>query len=169
MYYNCFWFHQLKRQGAIILYTPLFKEIQKRFTENLWTWKHSLMQLPIETCSSTSNSLIIIGNFWKHLTLIHIKASFFVLYTVIPGYFNELIYEIMKWNISKIKHHSYEVLNLQVYLIVLVLTHAILWDFLQRKGDFYYRNAIFSTFTPWKWIFSNALNHKCSLQWRIHN
>ena len=94
---------------------------------------------------------------------------FFVLYTVIPGYFNEFIYEIMKWNISKIKHHSYEVLNLQVYLIVLVLTHAILWDFLQRKGDFYYRNAIFSTFTPWKWIFSNALNHKCSLQWRIHN
>ena len=56
--------------------------------------------------------------------VIHIKASFFVLYTVIPGYFNEFIYEIMKWNISKIKHHSYEVLNLQVYLIVLVLTHG---------------------------------------------
>ena len=40
---------------------------------------------------------------------------------VIPGY--EFIYEIMKLNISKIKHHNYEVLNLQVYLIVLVLTH----------------------------------------------
>ena len=25
---------------------------------------------------------------------------------------------------------------------------VILGDFLQRKGDFYYRNAIFSTFTP---------------------
>ena len=99
-----------------------FKDTQKQFTENLWTWKHSFMHLPIEICSSTSNSLIIIGNFWKHLTLIHIKASFFVLYTVIPGYFNEFVYEIMKWKISKIKHHSYEILNLQVYLIV--LTHG---------------------------------------------
>ena len=54
-----------------------FKDTQKQFTENLWTWKHSFMHLPIEICSSTSNSLIIIGNFWKHLTLIHIKASFF--------------------------------------------------------------------------------------------
>ena len=99
------------------------KDTQKQFTENLWIWKHSLMQLPIEICSSTSNSLIIIGNFWKHLTLIkHIKDSFFVLYKIIPGYFNELIYEIMKWNISKIKHRSYEALNLQVYLIVLAFT-----------------------------------------------
>ena len=78
-----------------------FKDTQKQFTENLWTWKHSFMHLPIEICPSTLNSLIIIGNFWKHLTLIHIKASFFVLYTVIPGYFNEFMYEIMKWNISK--------------------------------------------------------------------
>ena len=63
---------------------------------------------------------------WKLLKTLDfntIKASFFVLYTVIPGYFNEFIYEIMKWNISKIKHHSYEVLNLQVYLIVLVLNY----------------------------------------------
>ena len=31
----------------------------------------------------------------------------------------------MKLNISKIKkHHNYEVLNLQVYLIILVLTHG---------------------------------------------
>ena len=30
----------------------------------------------------------------------------------------------MKWNILKIKHHSYEVLNLQIYLIVLVLSHG---------------------------------------------
>ena len=29
----------------------------------------------------------------------------------------------MKWKISKIKYHTYEVLNLQVYLTVLVLTH----------------------------------------------
>ena len=57
-----------------------FKDTQKQFTENLWTWKHSFMHLPIEICSSTSNSLIIIGNFWKHLTLIYIKASFFLFF-----------------------------------------------------------------------------------------
>ena len=95
------------------------KDTQKQFTENLWAWFYALT---IEICSSTLNSLIIIGNFWKHLTLI--KASLFVLYKVIPGYFNEFIYEIVKWNISKIKHHNYEVLKLQVYLIVLVLTHG---------------------------------------------
>ena len=53
-----------------------FKDTQKQFTENLWTWKQ-FFALTIEICSSTSNSLIIIWNFWKHLTLIHIKASFF--------------------------------------------------------------------------------------------
>ena len=95
------------------------KDTQKQFTENLWAWFYALT---IEICSSTLNSLIIIGNFWKHLTLI--KASLFVLYKVIPGYFNEFIYEIVKWNISKIKHLSYEVLNLQVYFIVLMLTHG---------------------------------------------
>ena len=52
-----------------------FKNTQKQFTENLWTWKYSFMHLPIEICSSASNSLIIIGNFWKHLTLK--KTSFF--------------------------------------------------------------------------------------------
>ena len=88
------------------------KGTQKQFTENLWTWKHSFMQLLIEIGPSTSSSLIIVGNFLKNLILIHIKASFFVLHTVIPGYLNEFIYEIMKWNNSKIKHHTYEVLNL---------------------------------------------------------
>ena len=97
-----------------------FKDTQKQFTKNLWTWKYSFMHLSIETGSSTSNSLIIIGNFWKHLTLIHCQVFlFFVRYTFLPGYFNEFRYEIMKWNISKIKHHSYQVLNLQVYFIVL--------------------------------------------------
>ena len=27
-----------------------FKDIQKQFTENLWTWKHSFMLLPTEIC-----------------------------------------------------------------------------------------------------------------------
>ena len=77
---------------------------------------------------------------------------FLVLCTVIPGYFNEFIYEIMKLNISKIKHHTYEVLNLQVYILnsfgINSWRPVKLRDFLQRKGDFYYRNVIFSTFTP---------------------
>ena len=34
------------------------------------------------------------------------------------------MYEIMKWNISEIKHHTYEVLNMYVYLIFWVLTHG---------------------------------------------
>ena len=128
------------------LYIP--RKWIERYTETVhWKsldMKHNFMHSPIEICSSTSNSLIIIGNFWKHLTLIHIKASFFVLYTVIPGYEFIYIYEIMKWNISKIKHHNYEVLNLQVYLIVLMLTHGNLsfW------GIFCRANVIFITGMP---------------------
>ena len=80
------------------------------------------MHLPIEHLFFNFN--FTIGNCRKHLALMHIKTSFFVLYTVISGYFNEFIYEMMKWNLSKIKHHSYEVLNLQIYLIVLMLTHG---------------------------------------------
>ena len=57
-----------------------FKDTQKQFTENLWTWKHSFMHLPIEICSSTLNSLIIIGNILKHLTLIQIKVSLFLFF-----------------------------------------------------------------------------------------
>ena len=49
------------------LYTFLkseFKDTQNQCTENLWRWwKHCFMHLPIEICPSTSNSLIIIGNF----------------------------------------------------------------------------------------------------------
>ena len=111
------------RQPYTFLKSEL-KDTQKQFTENLWTWKHSFMHIPIEICSSTSNSVIIIENFWKQLALIDMEASFFVLFGFIPAYFNEFIYEMMKWNISKIKHHSYEVLNLQVYWIALVLIHG---------------------------------------------
>ena len=99
------------------------QDTQKQFTENLWTWKHNFIHLLIEICSSTSvwSSLETFENAWLYT---YQGFLFFVLYTVISGYLNELIYEIMKWNISKIKDHSCEVLNLQVYLIVLVLTHG---------------------------------------------
>ena len=40
----------------------------------------------------------------------------------------------MKWNISKIKHHRYEVLNLQVCLLVLVLTHGNVYG---NSGGFF--------------------------------
>ena len=74
---------------------------------------------------------------------------FFVLYTVTPGYFNELIYEIMKYlkdktpQLGSIKPAS--VLN---SFGINSWKPVIMGNFLQRKGNFYYRNAIFSTFTP---------------------
>ena len=101
-----------------------FKDTQKQFTENLWTWKHSFMHLPIEICSSTSNSLIIIGNFWKHLTLIHIKASFFCsLYS-----YSWLFQWIDIWN-NEIKYRKDQTPQLwsikpASIFIVLVLTHG---------------------------------------------
>ena len=78
------------------------------------------MLLPIEICSSTTNSVTIIGYLLKTLDFNTYQGVLFLFLIVIPGYFNGLIYEIMKRNISKIKHHSYEVLTLQVYLTVLV-------------------------------------------------
>ena len=111
-------------------YTFLESELkgtQKQFAKNIWTWKYSFMHLPIESCSSTINSLIIIGNFRKHSTLIHIKAYvlllFFIYYLVIPVYFNEFIYEMVKWNRAKIKNYNYEVLNLQEYVTMFAITH----------------------------------------------
>ena len=57
-----------------------FKDTQKQFTENLWTWKHCFMHLSTEIYPSMSNSLTIIGNFQKHLTLIHITVFFFLFF-----------------------------------------------------------------------------------------
>ena len=92
-----------------------FKDTQKQFTENLWTWKHSFMHLPTEICPSISNSLIIIRNLLKHLTLIHIKASFFCSSYSYSWLF-QLIYicnnEIKYSKIRYLKHLTYEVLNL---------------------------------------------------------
>ena len=109
-----------------------FKDTQKQFTENLRTWKHSFMHLPIEICSSTSNSLVIIWNFLKHLTLIHIKAAFFCSLHNYSWFFQWIYIWNNEFNISKIKHHSYEVLNQQVYFIVLVKP-VILGDFFEKK------------------------------------
>ena len=109
-----------------------FKDTQKQFTENLRTWKQSFMHLPIEICSSTSNSLVIIWNFLKHLTLIHIKAAFFCSLHNYSWFFQWIYIWNNEFNISKIKHHSYEVLNQQVYFIVLVKP-VILGDFFEKK------------------------------------
>ena len=41
----------------------------------------------------------------------HSKPSFFfVFYIIIPVSFNNFLYDIMKWNIAKIKNHNYDVL-----------------------------------------------------------
>ena len=66
---------------------------------------------------------------WKILKTLDLntyQGFLFWLFIVFSGYFNEFIYEIMKWNISKIKHHSYEVINLQVYLIISMLTQFMI-------------------------------------------
>ena len=116
------------------------KDTQEQFTENLWT-------LTIEIFPSTSNSLITIGNFLKHLTLVHIRVSFFCsLYSY--SWLLQWIYICSnEMNIWKIKYHSYKVLNLQVNLIVLVLTHGNQWFlgiflekrwFLLQKCNFFY-------------------------------
>ena len=91
------------------------KDIQKQFTENLWKLKHSLTPLPIEICSSTSSSLIIIANFWKHLILIHIKASF----SCSLCSYSWLFQWIYMWNneMKYLKDQSYEVLKPQLWSI----------------------------------------------------
>ena len=141
------------------------KDTEKQFTENLWTWKDSFMLLPIEICSSTLNSLIIIGNFWKHLTLIHIKASFFCsLYS-----YSWLFQWIDIWN-NEMKYLKYKTPQLWSINPAGILNSfgvnswkpVILQNVLQRKDDFYYRNAILSTFSLWKQLFTKVLNHKCS-------
>ena len=82
---------------------------------------------------------------------------------LIPGYFNKFIYEIM----NEISQRSPQLWSIKPAIIldsfgVNSWKPVILGNFLQRKGDFNYRNAIFSTFTSWKWIFTKVLNHKRS-------
>ena len=101
----------------------------QRYTETVH-WK-SLNMKTLFYALINSNLSFYVKQFDHHLKLsktldfnTYHGFLFFVLYTVIPGYFKEFLYEIMKLNISKIKHHIYKVLNLQVHLIVLVLTHG---------------------------------------------
>ena len=165
MYYNYSRFHQLKLQGAIICSKKVNWKIHRNNSLKIFKHKNSFMHLPIEVCFWTLNSFIIIENFWKHLTLIISRLPlFFVLYTVTPGYFNEPIYEIMKWNISKIKHHSYEILNMQVYLIVLVLTHGNLqfWGISCKEKVIFITGMPFFLLLPLESKFLQVLNHKCS-------
>ena len=125
MYYNCSRFHHLKLHGAIIHSKKVNWKIHRNSSLKIFEHENIIL------CTYHRNLFFNFKQFdhhWKLLKTLDFNTYqgflFFVLYTVIPGYFNEFIYEIMKWNISKIKHHSYEVLNLQVYLIVLVLTHG---------------------------------------------
>ena len=84
-------------------YTSLkseFKDTQKQFTENHWTWKHSFMRLPIELSFNFKQ----FDHHWKLL-----KTFEGLLVFVLPGYFNEFLYEITKWNTSTIKPHLWSI------------------------------------------------------------
>ena len=117
-----------------------YKDTQKQFTENLWAWKD---EHPLTNRNFFFNlkQFDHCSKLLKRLKFKNIKGSFFVFYTVIPGYFNEFIYEIMKLNISKIKHHSNEVLNQQVYL-------EIFWRFFAKKRWFLLQGCHFFYFYP---------------------
>ena len=164
-YYNCSQFHQLKLQGAFILSQKVNWRIHRNSL--LKNFGHEKIVL----CTYHRNLFFIFKQFdhhWKLLKTLDCNTYqgflFLFFYTVIPGYFNEFIYEIMKRNISRVKYHNYKVLNLQVYLNSFGVNSwkpVILGHFLQKRW-FYYKNAIFSTFTLWKWIFTKVLNHKCS-------
>ena len=124
-YYDCSRFHQLKPQGVLIRSQKVNWKIHRN--SSLKIFEHENIVL----CTYHRNLFFNFKQFdhhWKLLKTLDFNTYqcflFFVLYMVIPGCFIECIYEKMEWNISKMKHHSYEVLNLQVYLIVLVLSHG---------------------------------------------
>ena len=77
-----------------------FKDTQKQFTENLWTWRHGFMHLPIELSFNYKQ-------FDHHWKILKTFGGFLVF--VGPGYFNEFLYEIMKWKISTIKPHLWSI------------------------------------------------------------
>ena len=102
----------------------------KRYTEVVH-WK----SLNMYACLTNRNLFFYFKQFhhhWKFLKTLDFDTYqgflFFVLYTVIPHYFNEFIYEIIKWNISKIKHHNYKVLNLQGTLFSVGYSEKDIWD-----------------------------------------
>ena len=110
------------------LYIP--RKWIKRYTEVVH-WK----SLNMYACLTNRNLFFYFKQFhhhWKFLKTLDFDTYqgflFFVLYTVIPHYFNEFIYEIIKWNISKIKHHNYKVLNLQGTLFSVGYSEKDIWD-----------------------------------------
>ena len=125
-YYNCSPFQTVNTSGCS--YTFLKSELKDTHKQSLKIFEHENIVL----CTYQRNLFLNLKQFhhrWKLLKTIDFhtyQGVLFLFFTVIAGYFNGFIYEIMVSNISKIKHHSYNVLNLQVYVIVLVLTHGSL-------------------------------------------
>ena len=83
--------------------------------------------------------------------------------------FFKQLFLVISMNISKIKHHSYETLNLQVCLIILVLTHENLWFW----AIFCKEKVIFITGMSF-FLFLTHGNEFLSMFWtinacRIHN
>ena len=74
----------------------------------------------------------------------------------------EIIYEIMKWNIAKIKNHNYEVLNVQVYLTVLALTCENL------KFSWLKANLGKKIVTPWN-VLKSEVYLTCNNFWKFYD
>ena len=132
----------------------------KRYTEVVH-WK-SLNMYP---CLTNRNLFFYFKQFhhhWKFLETLDFDTYqgflFFVLYTVIPHYFNEFIYEIIKWNISKIKHHNYKVLNLQGTLFSVRYSEKDIWDIQDIKKT--PNTKSYHTYLPNKHLFTEIRSLK---------
>ena len=131
-----------------------FKDTQKQFTENLWTWKHSFMHLSIEMSFNFKQ----LDHHWK---LLKTFGGFLVF--VLPGYFNEFLYEIMKWNISTIKPHlwSTKLVSILNTLGANKWKPVLLGDLLQKK-------VIFITGMPF-FLLLHPENEFLRKFWNTHN
>ena len=140
-----------------------FKDTQKQFTENLWTWKHSFMHLSIEMSFNFKQ----LDHHWK---LLKTFGGFLVF--VLPGYFNEFLYEIMKWNISAIKPHLWS-----TKLVSILNTSGantwkpvLLGDLLQKKVIFITGMPFFLLLHPESefllkfWTINAHNNEECTIK-----
>ena len=131
-----------------------FKDTEKQFTENLWTWKHSFMHLPIELSFNFKQ----FDHHWKLLK----KFEGFLVF-VRPGYFNEFLYEIMKWNISTIKPHLWSI----KLVSILNTLGANSWKPVLLGGDLLQKKVIFITGMPF-FLLLHPENEFLQMFWTIN-
>ena len=161
MYYNCSRFHHLKLHGTIIHSKKVNWKIHRN--SSLKIFEHENIVL----CTYHRNLFFNFKQFdhhWKLLKTLDLNT-----YQGFLFLFFKQLFLVISMNISKIKHHSYETLNLQVYLIILVLTHENLWFW----GGFCKEKVIFITGMSF-FLFLTHGNEFLSMfwtinAWRIHN